>query len=24
MYDVDIDVELVRFYGNANAGFRGI
>jgi superfamily II DNA helicase RecQ len=24
MHDVDIDVELVRFYGNANAGFRGI
>jgi superfamily II DNA helicase RecQ len=24
MYDVDIDVELVRFYGNANARFRGI
>jgi superfamily II DNA helicase RecQ len=22
--DVDIDVELVRFYGNADAGFRGI
>jgi superfamily II DNA helicase RecQ len=21
---VDIDVELVRFYGNADAGFRGI
>jgi superfamily II DNA helicase RecQ len=24
MRDVDIDVELVRFYGNTNAGFRGI
>jgi hypothetical protein len=24
MRDVDIDVELVRFYGNADAGFRGI
>ena len=24
MHDVDIDVELVRFYSNANAGFRGI
>jgi hypothetical protein len=24
MCDVDIDVELVRFYGNADAGFRGI
>ena len=24
MHEVDIDVELVRFYGNADAGFRGI
>jgi superfamily II DNA helicase RecQ len=24
MRDVDINVELVRFYGNADAGFRGI
>jgi len=24
MREVDIDVELVRFYGNADAGFRGI
>jgi superfamily II DNA helicase RecQ len=24
IHDVDIDVELVRFYGNADAGFRGI
>jgi superfamily II DNA helicase RecQ len=24
MRDMDIDVELVRFYGNADAGFRGI
>jgi superfamily II DNA helicase RecQ len=24
MRDVDIDVELVRFYGNTDAGFRGI
>jgi hypothetical protein len=24
MRDVDIDVELVWFYGNADAGFRGI
>jgi hypothetical protein len=24
MCDVDIDVELVRFYGNANARFRGV
>jgi hypothetical protein len=24
MRKVDIDVELVRFYGNADAGFRGI
>jgi superfamily II DNA helicase RecQ len=24
MRNVDIDVELVRFYGNADAGFRGI
>jgi superfamily II DNA helicase RecQ len=24
MRDVDIDVELVRFYGNADARFRGI
>jgi cytidylate kinase len=24
MRGVDIDVELVRFYGNADAGFRGI
>lgn len=24
MCDVDIDVELVQFYGNADAGFRGI
>jgi superfamily II DNA helicase RecQ len=24
MRDIDIDVELVRFYGNADAGFRGI
>jgi hypothetical protein len=22
--DVDIDVELMRFYGSADAGFRGI
>jgi superfamily II DNA helicase RecQ len=24
MRDVDIDIELVRFYSNTNAGFRGI
>jgi superfamily II DNA helicase RecQ len=24
MHNVDIDVELVRFYSNTNAGFRGI
>jgi superfamily II DNA helicase RecQ len=24
IHDVDIDVELVRFYGSADAGFRGI
>jgi superfamily II DNA helicase RecQ len=24
MRDVDIDVELVQFYGNTDAGFRGI
>jgi superfamily II DNA helicase RecQ len=24
MHDVDIDIELVRFYSNTNAGFRGI
>ena len=24
MRDIGIDVELVRFYGNADAGFRGI
>jgi len=24
MHNMDIDVELVRFYGNADAGFRGI
>jgi superfamily II DNA helicase RecQ len=24
MHDVDIDVELVQFYGNADARFRGI
>jgi superfamily II DNA helicase RecQ len=24
MCDIDIDVELVRLYGNADAGFRGI
>jgi cytidylate kinase len=24
MRDVDIDIELVQFYGNADAGFRGI
>jgi superfamily II DNA helicase RecQ len=24
MRDIDIDVELVRFYSNADAGFRGI
>jgi superfamily II DNA helicase RecQ len=24
MCDIDIDVELVRFYGNANARFRGV
>jgi superfamily II DNA helicase RecQ len=24
MRDVDIDIELVRFYSNTNTGFRGI
>jgi superfamily II DNA helicase RecQ len=24
MHDVDIDIELVQFYGNADARFRGI
>jgi superfamily II DNA helicase RecQ len=24
MHDVDIDIELVRFYSDANARFRGI
>jgi hypothetical protein len=24
MHNVDIDIELVWFYGNADAGFRGI
>jgi hypothetical protein len=24
MYNVDIDIELVWFYSNADAGFRGI